>query len=107
MATVNKYTKFILRTALNLMDQYSDQMDRASDRVSDMVDRGKDLVDRGREMVYPREDHTLRNVLSFAAGIGVGIGAGLLLAPSSGSELRQSIKDRVQGNVQEMGQRAS
>ena len=104
---MNKYAKFILRTALNLMDEYSDQVDRASDRVSDLVDRGRDLVDRGREIVYPRQDHTLRNVLSFAAGIGVGIGAGLLLAPSSGSELRQSIKERVQGNIEEMGQRAS
>lgn len=104
---MNKYAKFILRTAVNLLDQYSDQMDRASDRMSDLVDRGKDLVDRGKEMVYPREDHTLRNALSFAAGVGLGIGAGLLLAPSSGSELRRSIKERVQGGVEEMSQRAS
>jgi len=93
---MNKTMRFLMRTALNLMDQYSDQLDRASDRVSDMVDRGRDMVDRGKEMIYP-PDHTLRNVLSFAAGVGLGIGAGLLLAPSSGNELRQSIKDRVRG----------
>lgn len=87
---MNKYAKLLLRTALNIVDQYSDQVDRASDRVSDFVDRGK-------EMIYPEPDHTLRNALSFAAGIGVGIGAGLLLAPSSGSELRRSIKEKVQG----------
>lgn len=103
---MNKYAKLVVRTALNLLDDYSDQVGRASDRVSDLVDRGKDLVDRGKEMVYP-EDHTWRNALSFAAGVGLGIGAGLLLAPSSGSELRRSIKDRVQSSVQEMGQRAS
>ena len=103
---MNKYAKLVVRTALNMLDQYSDQVDRVSDRMSDLVDRGKDLVDRGREIVYPRHDHTLRNVLSFAAGIGVGIGAGLLLAPSSGDELRRSIKERVQGNVQEMSERA-
>jgi gas vesicle protein len=101
---VNKYARFMMRTALNLMDDYANQLDRASDRVtdrvSDLMDRGRDLVDRGRAIVSP-PDHTLRNVLSFAAGVGVGIGAGLLLAPSSGTELRQSIKDRVQG-VREM-----
>ena len=97
---MNKTARFVLRTALNLLDDYSNQLDRASDRVSDRVsdfmDRGRDLVDRGRAIVSP-PDHTLRNVVSFAAGIGVGVGVALLLAPSSGSELRQSIKDRVQG----------
>jgi gas vesicle protein len=34
--------------------------------------------------------------MAFAAGIGVGVGAGLLLAPSSGTELRTSINDKVQ-----------
>ncbi len=90
---MNKTMRFFLRTALNLMDQYTDHFERASDRVSDRV---SDMVDRGKEIIYP-PDHTLRNLLSFAAGVGVGIGAGLLLAPSSGNELRQSIKDRVRG----------
>lgn len=90
---MNKTMRFFLRTALNLIDQYSDQFERASDRVSDRV---SDMVDRGKDIINP-PDHTLRNVLSFAAGIGVGIGAGLLLAPSSGDDLRQSIKDRVRG----------
>lgn len=104
MATVNKYARFVLRTALNVLDDYATQLDRASDRVSghvsDLMDRGRDFVDRGRSIVSP-PDHTVRNVVSFAAGIGVGVGVALLLAPSSGSELRQSIKDRVQG-VREM-----
>src|SRR5205823_14735179 len=42
------------------------------------------------------EDHTLRNFLAFAAGVGVGIGAGKLLAPSSGEELSNNITDKVQ-----------
>ena len=100
MAIVNKYARFVLRTALNLIDDYAGQLDRASDRVSDgvsdLMDRGRDFVDRGRSIVSP-PDHTLRNIISFAAGVGVGVGAALLLAPSSGTELRQSIKDRVQG----------
>lgn len=93
---MNKFLKSLLKTAVCVMDQYSDQVDRASDRVSRYVDRGKDLVDRGKEMVHSREDHGLRNVLCFAAGLGVGIGAGVLFAPASGREVRRSIKEKVQ-----------
>lgn len=96
---MNNFLKSVLRTAVCVMDQYYEQVYRASDRVSGMVDRGRDrvseLVDRGREVIYP-EKHELRNVLSFAAGVGVGIGAGILLAPASGKEIRSSIKERVQ-----------
>lgn len=95
---MNKFLKSLLRTAICVMDQYSEQVDRASDRVSGMVDRGRDrvseMVDRGREVIYP-ENHELRNILSFAAGVGIGIGAGILLAPSSGKEIRSSIKEKV------------
>ena len=78
------------------MDQYSDQVDRASNRVSDYVDQSKDWIDRGRKIVHRRDDHGLRAALSFAAGLGLGIGAGILFAPASGSEIRSSIKERVQ-----------
>ena len=96
---MNKFLKSLVSTAVCVMDQYYDQVYRASDSVSGMVDRGRDrvseMVDRGREVIYP-ENHELRNVLSFAAGLGVGIGAGILLAPASGKEIRNSIKDKVQ-----------
>jgi gas vesicle protein len=90
---MNKFLKLFLKTAVYLIDQSTDHVDRAADQV---VDRVSDLVDRGKEMIQP-EDHTLRNALSFAAGIGVGIGAAVLFAPASGEEIRSSIKDRVQG----------
>ena len=51
------------------------------------------MVDRSREVIYP-ENHELRNIPSFAAGVGVGIGAGVLLAPASGKEIR-TIKEKV------------
>lgn len=78
----------ILKTAVYLMDQTVEQVDRASERASD-------LADDAREAIYP-QDHTLRNVLSFAAGVGIGVGAGMLLAPTSGTELRSTISDKVQ-----------
>ena len=86
---MNKLLKLFLKTAVRLIDQSLQQVDRASDQVSGLVDRGK-------EIIQP-EDHGLRNALSFAAGLGVGVGAAMLFAPASGEEIRSSIKDRVQG----------
>ncbi|HZQ96649.1 MAG TPA: YtxH domain-containing protein [Candidatus Sulfotelmatobacter sp.] len=86
---LNNVVKSILKTAVYLMDQTSDTVERASSRASD-------FADDAREALYPREDHTLRNFLAFAAGIGVGVGAGMLLAPSSGEELRNNLSEKVQ-----------
>jgi hypothetical protein len=85
---LSKIVRSLLKTAVYIMDQTVDTVDRASDRASE-------LAEDARSAIYPREDHTLRNLVAFAAGIGVGVGAGMLLAPSSGMELRNSIGDKV------------
>ncbi len=90
---MNKFLRLFLKTAVYLIDQSTEHVDRAADQVADHV---SGLVDRGKEMMQP-EDHGLRNALSFAAGLGVGIGAAMLFAPASGEEIRSSIKDRVKG----------
>lgn len=93
---MNRFLNSLLKTGVCLLNQYYEQVDRASERVSDLVDRGKDLV------LEPK-DHTLRNIISFAAGMGVGVGAGLLFAPASGSDTRSSLREKVQ----DLGRRAS
>jgi|ERR1700674_4372511 YtxH-like protein len=92
---MNKLLKSVLRTAMFFLEQSDrvasdmrDRVDRAADRVSDLRDQAQDLYTGG-------EDHTLRNVLTFAAGVGVGIGAGMLFAPASGEEIRGQIGDKV------------
>jgi hypothetical protein len=85
----NKLLRSTLNTASYILDQTADQVERASDRASE-------IAEQARSVIYPQQDHTLRNILSFAAGVGVGIGAGILLAPASGAEIRTSISDRVQ-----------
>jgi hypothetical protein len=74
------------RVAHDVRDRVYDTVDRATDRVSDLHDQARDLY---------RPDHTLRNVLMFVAGVGVGVGAGMLLAPASGDEIRDAIGDKV------------
>ena len=84
----NGLLKSLLKAAVYIMDQTAEQVDRASDRASQIADRAKSAI-------CPEEDHTLRNILSFAAGVGLGVGAGILFAPASGAEIRSSIGDRV------------
>jgi hypothetical protein len=86
---LNKLIKSALKTAVYLMDETADQMDRVSERASS-------IADNAREVIRPRESHGFRNFMSFLLGVGVGVGAGMLLAPSSGEELRNSISDKVQ-----------
>jgi gas vesicle protein len=39
------------------------------------------------------------NVLKFAAGFSVGVGAGILLAPMSGKQMREKLLDAARGSV--------
>ena len=75
---LNGLLKSLLKAAVYIMDQTGAQVERVSDRASDVVAEAK-------QAVHPNEDHTLPNALSFAAGIALGLGAGILLAPASGS----------------------
>src|SRR5258708_13016992 len=74
------------RFAVDLRDRVSDTVDRAADRVSDRV---SDLRDQAQEL-YEGEGHTMRNVLTFAAGV-AGFGrAGDLLPPPPPRENHRS-----------------
>ena len=86
---LDKFVKSILKSVVYIMDETANRVDRVSDRASE-------FADNTRSMIYPSQGNTLRNIVSFAAGIGVGVAAGMLLAPASGREIRDSISDRVQ-----------
>lgn len=86
---LNRLLKSLLKTAVYVLDQTTEQVERMSDRASDAVAEAK-------QTVFPGDNHTLRNALSFAAGIGLGVGLGFLLAPASGAEVRRSIGEKVQ-----------
>ena len=95
---MNNLIKSILKTAVYFLDQTDRLADDLRDRVSEGVDRTKnrvsDLRDQAQDLYAG--DHTMRNVLTFAAGVAIGAGAGILLAPASGEEIRGSIGNKVQ-----------
>jgi hypothetical protein len=86
---IDKFVRSLLKSVVYIMDETADRMDRVSDRASQ-------FAENTRSVIYPNESHAVRNIASFAAGLGVGVTAGLLLAPSSGAELRNTISDKVQ-----------
>jgi hypothetical protein len=91
--------KSILKTAVFLMDETGDTANDVRDRVSQGFDRASDRVsdlgERTRDF-YTGENRALRSALMFGAGLAVGVGAGLLLAPASGEETRDAIGDKVE-----------
>jgi hypothetical protein len=102
-AKMNKILRTLLELGLVLTEpRRRDRMRaRVADHIEDLSDSAaKNLgnaVDRAERLYHSvrGENHTTAHVLSFLAGIGCGIGAGLLLAPSSGDETREAIADKV------------
>jgi gas vesicle protein len=96
---MNSLLKAVLKTVVYILDQTEDTagevrhrvrkgVDRVSDRMSDLRDQAQDIYSGA-------QDHTLRNVLTFVAGVGVGVAAAVLLAPASGDEIRSQIGEKV------------
>lgn len=87
----------LLRTGVYFLDEAEDATAAVRGRVRDRLDV---LSDRAARVIRGREDHTARYAISFAAGIGLGLGAGLLFAPASGEQTREALT----GGLQDLGE---
>ncbi len=87
----------LLRTALQTGLYFLEQSDKATAPIRKQVkDQVEGLTDRTRQAILGPEDHTVRNAVSLAAGIGLGMALGMLFAPASGAEIRRSIVEKAQ-----------
>jgi YtxH-like protein len=82
---VNKFLRSLLKIGIYLLEQ----------------------SDRAEQAIRKEEDHRVRNAVSLAAGVTLGIGIGMLFAPVSGEETRSSIAERVQDVGDKVRQRFS
>ena len=90
---MNKVLRTLLKAGLYLMEQ----SDRATADLRDQVrDRVDDVSTRTREAIGMEPNHGAGKAMSFIAGVGLGVGMGLLFAPASGEETRDLISEKVQ-----------
>lgn len=93
------------KTRAALGDQLKDRVEQVADTISDRYDDLSDTVVNKYEATVDRLEsavdalqgkvHWSSRVTGFLLGIGVGAGLGLLFAPASGSQLRESVRSKA------------
>ena len=106
---MKNFFKLLLGTSLCLLEQSDRSKNvrhRAVSKIGDLRDavqqRYEDAADRvakASRAIRGHDNQSLGNALCLAAGVGVGLAVGLLLAPASGQETRSAIA----GSVQQLG----
>jgi hypothetical protein len=85
-------------TDAKLWSAINDQLKERADDVSDVVQRTygetSNRLDSARAALRG-ETHWVAPIMTFLGGVGIGIGVGMLLAPVSGEEARNAIRDRA------------
>ena len=103
---MNNFMKVLLGVGLSLLEQSEQSTkktrNRAADNMNDLRDlahekyeTATDRMARASRAIRGEDNQAVGNVLRLAAGVGVGIAIGLLLAPASGEETRNAIADKV------------
>jgi ElaB/YqjD/DUF883 family membrane-anchored ribosome-binding protein len=90
----------LLDTGLNVLDslreRLPDNADDIKDRVRDTYDTASDRVSRATDALRGERDSRIFSTIgALVIGVGIGVSIGLLIAPSSGEEIRADIGDKV------------
>jgi len=104
---MNKYLKALLGAGLYLLEQSEhasrsarehavDQFEELRDSAEDRIRSAARRVNRASRAIQGKDPSPVTSFLLFAAGISVGIGAGLLFAPASGADVRSAVSGKVQ-----------
>ena len=78
----------------NLSDRVSGAFDDVSDTVSSKYEDAADRLEAAADAIQGKSYWPSR-VTGFLLGVGVGAGLGLLLAPASGNETRETVRDKA------------
>ena len=95
----------LLGTSVFLLDslrnRLSERADEITDRARDVYEEGSRRASRAVDVVRGNDHTGLKTATALLAGVGVGFGVAMLVAPASGRETR----DAISGKVQEFGDR--
>jgi hypothetical protein len=86
------FTEPKVRTAI--ADQLRDRVDDVTDTVASKYEDAVDRLESAAAALHRRRYWPSR-VAGFLLGVGFGAGLGMLLAPASGSETRQAVRDKA------------
>jgi gas vesicle protein len=74
-----------------------EQSDQATADIRDRVREGvEDISSRTRQAMRSPQSYVARDILTFAAGVSLGLGLGILFAPAPGYQTRTTIGNKVQ-----------
>ena len=106
---MRNFFKLLLGTSLCFLEQSdhsknvrrlaAGKIDDLRDAVQQRYEDAADRVAKASRAIRGQDNQSLGNALRLAAGVGVGLAVGLLLAPASGRETRSAIA----GSVQQFG----
>jgi YtxH-like protein len=90
----------LLGTGLYLLEsmreRLPDNVDDIKGRIRDTYETASDRLGRATNALRGKEDSQIfGKVGALLIGVGIGVGAGLLIAPASGEETRADIADKV------------
>jgi gas vesicle protein len=78
----------------NLTDRVSEKFDDVSDTVAGKYEEAADRLEAAADALQGKTSW-VSPVTGFLLGVGIGAGLGILLAPASGSEIRESVRDKA------------
>lgn len=78
----------------DLTDSVSGKFDEVSDNVASQYEDAADRLEAAADALQGKTYWPSR-VTGFLMGVGIGAALGILLAPASGSEIRESVRDKA------------
>lgn len=90
---MNKLLRSLLKTGVFLLEQSDQATADMRDRVRESME---DISARTRQAMRSPQSYVARDMLTFAAGVSLGLGLGILFAPAPGHETRTTLGKKMQ-----------